>query len=179
MSRDRKKWLDLRTLEYLEALERQDWDTQDRLWELARGDAELETALLQLHEGLAEEEQELLTRSIADAAEKHLVGTTERTPVTGPITVAHVAEELLRRVPEGLTAESHALNAKLRDCPDLLPEQLGLPKLIAWAEAKFGSAESDYWRAFREAALRLELRLAAQTEFQLAARRAPKPDGTT
>jgi hypothetical protein len=54
---------------------------------------------------------------------------------------------------------------------------LGLSKLVAWAEALFGPAPMEYWKAFRQAALKLELRRNAEVQYQLAARRGPKKSG--
>ena len=96
--------------------------------------------------------------------------------VQGPVTVADVADELFRHTPGRLNADAHALNDRLRTSREPLPVELGLSKLIAWAEAKYGPGALEYWRAFRVAALKLELRQGAETEYQLAARTAPKPE---
>jgi hypothetical protein len=86
-----------------------------------------------------------------------------------------VADELFRHAPDRLPAAAHAMNEKLRLATDELPAELGLSKLVAWAEARFGTADPVYWKAFREAALKLELRAAAEIDYQLAARKGPKP----
>ena len=68
------------------------------------------------------------------------------------------------------------LNERLRRLQEPLPEDLGLSGLIGWAEKRFGSAPAEYWKAFRQAAVKLELRRGAEAEYHLAARRAPKPE---
>ena len=70
------------------------------------------------------------------------------------------------------------LNEALRTARDPLPDDLGLPALTAWAEARFGAAPAAYWQAFREAAIKVRMRVSADSEFQLAARRTtPKVEG--
>jgi hypothetical protein len=98
-------------------------------------------------------------------------------PHFGPVTVADVAEELFQHTPDRLPAAAHLLNERLRSTADPLPEELGLVRLTAWAEARFGKAPAEYWMVFRQAAVKLELRRAAEAEYHLAARRAPKHEG--
>lgn len=140
-------------------------------------DAELEEVLHAVHEGVNAERDAATARAIADAVAQHLPSAELIRPATGPVTVGMVADELFRHTPAKLSATSHQLNDRLRQAADELPAELGLTKLTAWAEAKFGPAEAGYWKAFREAALMLELRAAAEVEYQLAARQAPKPEG--
>ena len=97
-------------------------------------------------------------------------------PAAAAVTVADVAEQLFRHAPNRLPAEAHLLNERLRRSAERLPANLGLPQLTAWAEALFGPAPTVYWKAFRETAVKLELRRAAEAEYQLAARRAPRPE---
>ena len=92
------------------------------------------------------------------------------------VTVADVANELFRHTPDRLPAEAHLLNERLRASREPLPADLGLSKLVAWAEAKFGAAPADYWKAFRQAAIKLELRRSTEIEYHLAARPAPKKE---
>jgi hypothetical protein len=54
--------------------------------------------------------------------------------------VGDVAEELFRHAPDRLSAEAHALNERLRTATEPLPTDLGLTKLVVWAEARFGIA---------------------------------------
>ncbi|QEL15338.1 hypothetical protein [Limnoglobus roseus] len=174
---DRRDWIDALSARYLDALDRDDFDAQEELWALAAQHADLETAFRELHEGLLEEEAAKATAAVTDAVESHLKSATIVREPTGPVTFADVADELFRHTPGGLPPEAHALNAKLREAKEPLPADLGLSGLIAFAEAKFGAASRDYWRAFREAALTVRMRANSQSaEYQLAARRAPKPE---
>jgi hypothetical protein len=90
------------------------------------------------------------------------------------VAVGDVANALFRHAPDRLSAAAHVLNDRLRTAADELPADLGLSKLVAWAEARFGPADPEYWRAFHQAAIKLELRRAATIEYALAARSAPK-----
>lgn len=171
---DRRLWIDLTAARYLEAVERDDFDAQVELWALAAQDPELEAAFHDIHLGLLEERESALPAAI-EAAAAHLTSGEIVRPAAGPVTVAQVADELFRHTPDRLPPEAHALNDRLRQSDEPLPADLGLSKLVVWAEAKFGPAAAEYWQAFRAAALKLELRAAADTEYQLAARAAPKP----
>ena len=173
---DRSLWIDLTAARYLAAVERDDFETQIELWRAAETDPELEAAFHDIHVGLLAEQDEGTTTAIESAAEKHLTSGEVVRPAGGPVTVADVADELFRYAPDRLPAEAHALNERLRAAAEPLPADLGLTKLAAWAEAKFGTASPAYWKAFRAAALKLELRAAARTEYQLAARAAPEPE---
>ncbi len=170
------------TARYLEALETDDFPTQAKLWKLAETEPALTAAFQQVHADLAEEQAEAesatVTAVIAAAVEQHLPSAEIVTPAIGPVTVADVATELFRHPPGQLSAAAHSLNEKLRLSQDPLPADLGLSKLVAWAEAKFGTAPAEYWKAFRQAAIKLELRRASAEEYQLAARSAPRrPEG--
>lgn len=172
--------LDRWTAEYLDAFDAFDVAELERIWEYASREPQLEAALLDLHVALEREaeelEQQTAESAIISAVEKHLPSAEIVRPVQGPITVADVAGELFRHTPDRLNAEAHALNDRLRTSREPLPVELGLSKLVAWAEAKYGPGALEYWRAFRVAALKLELRRGAETEYQLAARTAPKPE---
>jgi hypothetical protein len=174
---DRRLWLDLQTARYLDALERFDFDRQAELWSLAAADPELEAAFHSLHAGLDEADADLAADAIAAAVGEHLPSAEVVRPSAGPVTVGMVADELFRHTPDRLSATAHTLNERLRQSSEELPAELGLSRLTAWAEARFGPAEAGYWKAFRDAALKLELRAAAETEYQLAARQPPKPEG--
>lgn len=165
---------------YLDALDGADFDTLERIWEMAATDASLEQALHELHAAVEAEDECDAERqavvAIAEAVERHLPSAEVVRPDTGPVTVADVADELFRHTPGRLPAEAHLLNEQLRSARIHLPDDLGLSKLTAWAEAQFGTAPAEYWKAFRQAALKLELRHAAQGEYRLAARPGePKP----
>jgi hypothetical protein len=165
---------------YQEALERDDHAALAALWELAAGDPELLAAFRQTHAGLIEEldkaESQRVTDRVAELAEKHLIEAGVVRPATGPVTIADVAEELFRHTPDRLPAVAHELNERLRSDRDPMRTDLGLSDFVAWAEENYGSAPAEYWKAFRDAGIKLELRRAAEAEnYQLAARRAPKP----
>lgn len=173
--------IDLAAAAYLDALGRDDVETQARLWGQAAADPGLLAAFQEVHAGLLEENEAAghaaTGAAIAQAAANHLSSAEVVRPPAGPVTVGDVAEELFRHTPARLPPEAHALNAALRTSSEPLPADLGLSKLSAWAEAKFGPAVAGYWAAFRAAALKLELRRAAAAEYALAARSAPKAEG--
>jgi hypothetical protein len=174
--------LDRITASYLRALDRGDFATLDRIWERAATHADLEQALQELHAALDAEDEHEAERQAATvvtaAVGQHLPSAEIVRPASGPVTVADVADELFRHTPDRLPPEAHLLNEKLRSARSELPADLGLSKLVAWAEARFGPAPEAYWKAFRQAALKLELRRAAEAEYQLAARPGqPKPGG--
>ncbi len=174
----RRLRLDLAAARYLEAMERDDFETVAALWSDATNDAELAAVLRDVHAGLTEEQHwtdmTAATGAMIAAVEQHLPSATVIRPPVGPVTVADVADHLFRHPPDRLPAAAHELNDRLRSARDLIPTDLALSKLSAWAEAKFGSAPAEYWQAFRQAALKLEMRRAADAEYHLAARPAPK-----
>lgn len=167
--------------EYLDARQRGDFPTMDRIWDGAAFDRELENALDEIHAAFNADDREREDRAagqtIAGSVETHFRSAEIVPPLSGPVTVGDVARELFLHAPDRLPAEDHSFNRKLHGAPDELPGELGLSKLMAWAESRFGTASRDYWRAFRSAALKLERRRASAVEYQLAARRAPKPEG--
>lgn len=155
---------------YLAALDCGDADALDRIWDQAATDPDLEQALHELHQALEADAEHDTVAAVAQAVEQHLPSAEIVRPSSGPVTVADVANELFRHAPDRLPAEAHALNEKLRSASEPLPESLGLSKLVTWAEARFGPAPEAYWRAFRQAAVKLELRRSAEAEYHLAAR---------
>jgi hypothetical protein len=169
--------LDLAAARYQEAMEREDFDTMAEVWQLALAEPELESALRDVHAGLLEEQalEATATAEVAltAAVESHLPSADIVRPGAGPVTVGDVANELFRRAPDRLPAAAHLLNEQLRSSLEPLPPDLGLSKLTAWAEATFGAGPAEYWKAFRQAAVKLELRRAAEREYRLAARQTP------
>ncbi len=172
--------LDRLTDEYLTALDAADFPALDRIWESAASDSEHEAALFDIEAALDADDREQdarnARRTIAGSVETHLKTAEIVLRSDGPVTVGDVARELFRHTPDRLPAEAHLVNQKLVGSAEALPEELGLSKLVAWAESRFGLAPADYWKAFRQAALKLERRRASTEEYQLAARRAPKPE---
>lgn len=181
--RDERLRLDLFASRYLDAFESHNFDAMSALWEEAGTDANLEKVLHELHAGLLEEqleqEAQSATNALTEAVTQHLPSAEILRPTPGPVTVAEVAEELFRRPPPRLSAAAHALNEQLRLAREELPDDLGVSKLIAWAEAKYGKGPHDYWVTFRAAALELDLRRASEADYQMAARRAPRKTGDT
>jgi hypothetical protein len=177
-SNDRRLQLDLAAARYLDALERDDFDTMTALWQAALTEPDLEAVLREVHAGLIEEhgrEAAAATRAaLTSAVETHLPSAEVVRPGAGVVTVADVADELFRHTPDRLSPEAHLLNERLRASREPIPADLGLSKLAAWAEALFGPAPVEYWKAFRQAAVKLELRRAAEAEYHLAARNSPK-----
>jgi hypothetical protein len=177
---DRRLQLDLAAARYLDALERDDFAAMAEMWRTASDDDEFEAILREVHAGLLEERvhEELATvaEGITAAIEDRLPSAEIIRQTGGPITVGDVADELYRHSPDRLPIDAHLLNERLRGSRETLPEDLGLSMLTAWAETRFGLAPLEYWKAFRQAAVKLELRCAAEAEYRLAARRTPKPE---
>ena len=174
---DRRLWVDVRTADYLAAGESGDFAAQARLWALAATDAELEAAFDDIHTALLERNTDRTAAAIAEAVARHLPSAEIVRPTAGPVTVGMVADELFRHTPDRLSAAAHQLNDRLRASADELPAELGLTKLTVWAEAKFGTAEGGYWKAFYDALIKLDFRRSVETEYQLAARSPRKPEG--
>jgi hypothetical protein len=177
---DRRLQLDLAAARYLAALERDNFAAMADIWRLAVADPELEAVLHEVHAGLIEEQAgeaaDAAAAALTAVIETHLPSAGIVRASGGPVTVGDVADDLFRHTPDRLPAEAHLLNERLRASQEPLPEDLGLSGLVGWAEKLFGAAPADYWKAFRQAAVKLELRRGAEAEYQLAARRAPKPE---
>ncbi len=178
-SNDRSLWIDFVAARYLDAIERDDFDAQLELWRVAETNPELLAAFHDIHAGLIAEENEAAVAAVDAAAGKHLLSGEIIQPKGRPVTVADIANELFHHTPDRLPAEAHALNERLRAVSESLPDDLGFSRLMAWAEARFGSAPVGYWKAFYAALVKLDLRRASETEYQLAARAAPKSEGGT
>ena len=172
--------LDRLTEAYLAALDASDFPALDRMWEDAAFDPELERALFEIEAAIdaddREREERAAARTVGAAVETHLKSAVILRPDGGPITVGDVARELFRHTPDGLAAESHALNQRLQTSREELPVELGLTKLTAWLEERFGPIPAEYRPVFQRAALKLERRRASAVEYQLAARRGTKPE---
>jgi hypothetical protein len=180
---DRRLQLDFAAARYLDAVERDDFLAMAGIWQLALADPELEAVLREVHTGLIEEQAgeaaAAAATALTTAVETHLPSAEIVRPSVGPVTVGDVAEDLFRHTPDRLPAEAHLLNERLRASQEPLPEDLGLSGLIGWAENLFGAAPPEYWKAFRQAAVKLELRRGAAAEYHLAARRAANPEKKT
>ena len=117
--RERQRQLDLLAIQFVDALEAGDFATVDRLWTAAAMDPELETVFFESAAELAQtyepETREQLDEAIAEAVERHMPSAEVILPVTGPLTVAEVAEFIRRHPPAGLTTDEIVVNEKLRE----------------------------------------------------------------
>jgi hypothetical protein len=177
---ERRLQLDLAAARYLDALERDDFAMMTAMWQSASHDHELEGILREVHAGLLEEraqgELAASAEGITTAVEEHLPSAEIVRQTSGPTTVGDVADELYRHCPDRLPIDAHLLNERLRQSQEPLPENLGLSVLTAWAESRFGEGPPEYWRVFRQAAVKLVLRSSAENEYRLAARRNGRPE---
>ena len=151
---NRRLLLDLTAARYLDALERDDFTTMADIWQTAVSDPELTAVLREVHAGLIEEQTRETTASLSAAlttvVETNLPSAEIVRSKVGPVSVADVAEELFRHTPDRLTAEAHVLNERLRATQEPLPAELGLSKLVAWAEARFGVAPPNTGMRFEK-----------------------------
>jgi hypothetical protein len=170
---------ELLAAEYCEALETDDFETEARLWKLAETEPELIELFQQVHADLLEErldaEAAQVTSALTNVVAQHLKAEIIN-DATQPVTVAAVADELFRHAPDRLSPVAHQLIERMRQDKDELPDDLGLSKLTTWLEVKFGKAEAELWKAFRAAAVKLEGRRASEIDYQMAARKAHKPE---
>jgi hypothetical protein len=182
-NRENQQRLDRLALQYLAAVETEDFDTIDALWKQADEDAELDAMLYGLNAELVAEQDAQEHAAIASAVlhnvEQHMPSAEIVRPATGPLTVAEVAEHIRRHPPAGLTTDDLKLNDVLRKATEAVPAELGISQVIRWG-TRFGSAPEAYWRAFREVALDLWMERTSAANYQLAARpQRPKRPGDT
>jgi hypothetical protein len=180
-NRENQQRLDRLALQYLAAVETEDFYTIDALWRQAADDADLDAMLHGLNDELVAEqdahENAAITSAVLGSIEQHMPSAEIVRPVTGPLTVAEVAEHIRRHPPAGLTTDDLALNDLLRKANEAVPAELGITQVIRWG-ARFGSAPEAYWRAFREVALDLWMERTSAANYQLAARpQRPKRSG--
>jgi hypothetical protein len=181
--RENQHRLDRLALQYLAAVETEDFDTIGTLWEQAVGDTDLEAMLHGLNAELVAEQdaqdQATITSVVLDSIEQHMPSAEVVRPTHGPLTVAEVAEHIRRHPPAGMTSDDFRLNDLLRKATEEVPAELGISQVIRWGE-RFGSAPEAYWRAFREVALDLWMQRTSAANYQLAARpKRPKRPGDT
>lgn len=179
--RENQHRLDKLALRYLAAVEAEDFDTIGALWEQATDDADLDAMLHGLNVELAAEqdagEHAAIASAVLEQIEQHLPSAEVIRPMTGPLTVAEVAEHIRRHPPPGLTIGDLQLNDVLRHATEAVPAELGISQVIRWG-TRFGSAPEAYWRAFREAALDLWMQRTSAEHYQMAARpQRPKQPG--
>ena len=174
---DRELWVDSVTARYLDALDREDFDAQLQLWEIAGRHPDVEQAFHDLHESVIESEVVTTADTVAAAVAEHLPSAGVIAAETEPVTARMVADELFRHTPDRLPAAAHALNETLRASDEPVPADLGTFPLQEWFAARFGGAPDEYRRAFREAAMKVRIRANAEAEFQIAARRTKPANG--
>ena len=171
--RERQRQLDLLAIQFVDALEAEDFATVDKLWSACATDPELESIFLdaaaelaQMHEA---ETRADLEAAVVEAVEQHLPSAELiRSPV-GPLTVAKVAEFIHRHPPAGLAMDDISANEQLRESAQLVPAELGMSQVLDWGR-QFGCVPETYWRAFRQAALKLRMRRESDVHYQMAAR---------
>ena len=86
-----------------------------------------------------------------------------------------MANHIRKNPPPGLTIDELALNDTLLRSAETVPQELGISQVVHWGR-RLGSAPEAYWRAFRQAALKLRMRRESAETYQMAARPTkPKP----
>lgn len=162
--------LDRLAFDYLDAVDRCDDVAVERFWALAETDPAIEALLHNLHaSSLADaevEEQARMTASLADSVRTNLPTASIETGTDGSLTLAMVADALGREM-----TTPYPFNETLRSDGRAVPELTSLSKLLAWAQAQFGEAPEDYWRSFRNVAMRLAA-VRGDADYGLAARTA-------
>src|SRR5262245_25312741 len=102
-NRENQHRLDALALKYLQAVEAEDFDTIESLWDQAADDAELDAMLHGLNaECVAEQdvqEHATVAAAVLDQIEKHMPSAEVIRPATAPLTVADVAESIRRHPP--------------------------------------------------------------------------------
>lgn len=160
--------------EYLEALEKLDYAYIEHLWTLTASIPGLEEAFQELHAGILLEEQsetqKQITADITSLVQEHMPSAEVIPSSSLAISVAAVVEEILRDKNNRLSADEYERISQLSQLALQLPEELGFSKLKDWAERQFGPAPTAVWKAFQQAAMRLEFRRAAAANYSLAAR---------
>jgi hypothetical protein len=177
--RENQHRLDGLALQYLAAVETQNFDTIDALWKQAADDADLDAMLHALNAELTAEQdaQEHAASAVLDSIEQHIPSAEVIRPAARALNVAEVAEYIRRHPPAGLTIDDLKLNEELRHVTEEVPTELGISQVVRWG-TKFGSAPEAYWRAFREVALDHLMEQTSAANYRLAARpQRPKPPG--
>lgn len=181
MNRDDALRIDYLCELYLQAMEQLDFAALEKLWGLAAHDLNLEKAFHELNESLCEEirqaDDSQTQRQLGELVDQHLPSATRVPEPHSRITVADVMRELAQQPSQVKTPELAELITKLTDSSEPLPPELGLTPLTTWAQARFGSATPSFWRAFQQAALKLDFQQNAAPHYALAARSAPRQEG--
>lgn len=176
MSRDHEQ--DLLVLQYLDALDQQDWETYAEIWGRAETDAELEQALLEVHDGILLESQAADQPDQTAEVVRQLVAEHFPEPPTAdegerPLTAGDVASRI--RAEEAnkqlrLNQSHREVNDQLLQSQVPLPEPLKQSVLDNWCKTLGVSADRHYWRLFRQTALKLVMGRSQQQAKRMAAR---------
>lgn len=179
---EKQRQLDLIAMKYLTAVEAGDFDALAAIWLDAQSDPDLSEMLHGLNAEIVADQdaRESLSSkaAIESAIEKHMPSAEVIRPMSGPLTVAEVAEHLRKNPPAGLTSDDLKLNEVLRASSELVPGELGVGQVIAWGR-RLGVAQEAYWKAFRQAALLLRMRRESAENYQMAARPTKPPPKST
>lgn len=171
--RERQRQIDLLAIQLVDALESGDFETVDRLWASAAKDQEVEAVFLETVTELVQtyeaETEARVAATVTEAMERHIPSAEIIRPATGPLTVGEVAEFIRRHPPAGLTTTEIAANEQLHQSDETVPRELGMSQVLEWGR-QFGSQPETYWRAFRQAALKLRMRRESTLQHQMAAR---------
>lgn len=172
-----------RAFRFLEAMDNGDLDTLAEIWASAEGDPALGDELTELTTLAIKEFEEASplhadAEKIAGLLKKHLVSAFSEDQDPGPVTIGDVAAKIqadaaLRRGfdPQDLTA-----NSQLLGNPTVIPEDLGMPRLMRWVPGLGVAASTRYWKEFRKAALLLRMSRDQASARLAAARSAGKKE---
>ncbi len=181
MNRDDALRIDYLCELYLQAMEQLNFTALEKLWGLAAHDQDLEKAFHELNESLCEEirqsDDSQTQEKLGQLVDHHLPSAIRVPPPQQRITVADVIRELVQHPFLAKTPELTELITKMTDSAEPLPLELGLTPLTTWAQAHFGTATPGFWRAFQQAALKLDFQQNAAPRYALAARSAPRQEG--
>jgi hypothetical protein len=179
---DHNLWIDMITARYITAMETDDFEQQNAIWELARTNEELIQSLNDIQDAMLEEQRERETHTIKGSVAAAMPSARIEQPAEGPLTVAEVVAEVLNSAAGKLDAVGHRWIAQLHDKPVPVPDLKQLSKLRQWIETEFGTPPPRVAEVFQTALqdLRIRRQAANAETYQLAARKAaapPEPEG--
>ncbi len=178
--RDPDRWRERLLERYVQAFDRGDLETVDRILAEGARDPELDRQLQAINDALAEEAG-LNTFAEDSRLVRHLLYThlpsahPDAEPATPPpLTVGDVAARLQADEATGrrLPAADRLVNQQLRARTEPLPDQVTGPAIAALARSLSVTASARYWEEFRRTALMLRLQQRTAASTAMAARRA-------